>query len=66
VYPIKDFTSTITDGKKVKGVGRFHKFSVQIQELELQIGFYTPTLNEMHMMLGVEWLMKLALIPPTL
>jgi hypothetical protein len=66
VYPIKDFTTTITDGQKVKGVGRFHKVSVQIQELELQIGFYTLALNEMDMVLGVEWLMQLALIPPTL
>jgi hypothetical protein len=57
VYAIKDFTTTITNAHKVKGVGIFHKVSVQIQELGLKIGFYTLALNEMDMVLGVELLM---------
>jgi hypothetical protein len=40
VYPTKDLAVAIVDGQKVKGVGKFHVVSVQIQELELQTGFY--------------------------
>jgi hypothetical protein len=59
VYPTKDLTITVVDGQKVKEVGRCHKVSVQIQELELQTGLYTLPLEEMDMVLGVEWLMQL-------
>jgi hypothetical protein len=60
VYSIKDLTITIIDGQKVKGVERCHKILVQIQELELQIGFYALLFNEMDKVLGSKWLMQLS------
>lgn len=38
-------------------VGKSHKVPIQIQELELQTDFCTLPLEEMNMVLGVEWLM---------
>jgi hypothetical protein len=58
-YPTMDLIVTIVDEQKVKGVGRCHKFSNQIQELELQIGFYALPLNDMDMVLSAQWLMQL-------
>jgi hypothetical protein len=59
VYPTKDLTIIIVDGKNMKGVGICHKVLIQTQELELQIGLYSLILDEMDMVLGVEWLMQL-------
>jgi hypothetical protein len=59
VYPTKDLTVTIANGQKVKEVGRCHKVSIQIQELELQTGLYALLLEEMDMVLGAKWLMQL-------
>ena len=50
---------TFVDRQEVMGVGSFHKVLVQIQELELQSGFYALPLDEMYMVLGLEWLMQL-------
>lgn len=47
MYPTKDLIIKIVDGQKAKGVCKCHKFFVQIQDLELQIGFYTLPLGDM-------------------
>lgn len=49
-----DLTIMIVDGQKIKGVGRCHKVSVHIQELELQTRFNTLPLDEMDIVLDVE------------
>ena len=59
MYPTLDLIVMIVDGQKVKGVGKCHKVSIQNQELKLQTRFYALPLNEMAMVLGVEWLMQL-------
>ena len=59
VYPSKDLLLIIIDGKKVEGVGRCHRVSVQIQEMDLQTSFYALRLYEMDMVLGGKWLMQL-------
>jgi hypothetical protein len=51
----------IINGQKVKGVGRCCKISIQIQDLELQAGFYAPPLDEMDIVLGIEWLIQLGI-----
>jgi len=48
----------IIDGQKVKGLGKYHKISIQIQEFKLQIGFCALRLDEMDMLLDVAWLMQ--------
>jgi hypothetical protein len=40
IYPTTNLTVKVANGQKVKELGKFHKVSVQIQELELQTGFY--------------------------
>jgi hypothetical protein len=39
VYPVKDLMVTTAHGQPIKGVGRCHKVSIHIQNLELQTGF---------------------------
>jgi hypothetical protein len=48
-----------TYGQKVKGLGRCHKVSIQIQNLELQTRYYALPLSEMDMVLGAKWLTQL-------
>jgi hypothetical protein len=59
VYPVRNLVVTTTDGQQIKGLGRCHKVSVQIQNLELQSGYYALPLSGMDMVLGAEWLMQL-------
>jgi hypothetical protein len=59
IYPTKDLTVKVANGQRVKEVGKCHKISVQIQELELQTGFYALPLEGMDMVLGAEWLIQL-------
>jgi hypothetical protein len=59
VYPVKNLIVAIVDGQQVKQIGRYHKVSVQIQSLKLQMGCYAPPLNGMDMVLGEEWLMQM-------
>jgi hypothetical protein len=59
VYSTRDLTLTVTNGQNFKEVGRCYKVSVQIQELELQTRLYALPLEEMDMVLGLEWLMQL-------
>ena len=59
VYPSKDLLLMIIDGQKVEGVGRCHRVSVQIQEMDLQTSFYALQLYGMDMVLGGKWLMQL-------
>lgn len=40
VYPSKDLLLMIIDGQKVGGVGRYHRVSIQIQEMDLQTSLY--------------------------
>lgn len=44
----------ITNGQKVKKVGRCHKVLIQIQELKLQTRLYALPIEEMDMMQSVE------------
>jgi hypothetical protein len=50
---------TTVDGQPIEGVGRCHKVSIHIQNLELQTGYYALPLCGMDMVLGAEWLMQL-------
>jgi hypothetical protein len=59
IYPTRDLTIKVANGQRVKEVGKCHKISVQIQELELQTGFYALPLEGMDMVLGAEWLIQL-------
>ena len=55
---MKDLIVTAANGQMVKEVLKWHKVSIQIQDLELQTKLYT-LLGEMDIVLGVEWLMHL-------
>jgi hypothetical protein len=59
LYLTKDLTVIIADGQKIKEIGRCHIISIQIQKLELQSRFYTLPLDEIDMVLRVEWLIEL-------
>lgn len=48
-----DLTIMVANEQKVKEI-RCSMVSIQIHELELQIGLYTLTFEEMDMMLGTE------------
>jgi hypothetical protein len=52
IYLTRDLTVKVANGKRVKEVGKCHKISIQIQELELKIGFYTLPLEGMDTVLG--------------
>jgi hypothetical protein len=58
IYPTKDLTVKVANGQKVKEVGKCHKISVQIQELELQPEFYALPLEGIDMVLGAKWLIQ--------
>jgi hypothetical protein len=56
VYPVRDLMVTTVDGQQVKGLGRCHKVSIQIQNLELQTRYYALPLSEMDMeSRGIKW-----------
>jgi hypothetical protein len=46
----------VVDGKKIDGVGKFHKVKLQIEDYELEIGFYTVPLGAVDVVLGIQWL----------
>jgi hypothetical protein len=54
VYLVNDLTVTIVDGQPIRGVGRCHKVSINIQNLELQAGYYALSLCGIDMVLGAE------------
>jgi hypothetical protein len=56
IYPTMDLPVKVANGQSVKEVGKCHKISVQIQELELQTRFHALLLEGMDVVLGVEWL----------
>jgi hypothetical protein len=59
IYPTRDLIVKVANGQQVKEVGKCHKISVQIQELELQTGFYALPLEGMDMVLSADWLIQL-------
>ena len=58
VYPTKNLSVKVANGHQVDNT-RCHKISVQVQELEINLGFYVLPLDGMDMVLGAKWLMQL-------
>jgi len=56
---VKDLTTSIATGKKFEEIGEFHKVSIHIQELHLQIDLFSLPLKEMDVVLGAKWLIQL-------
>jgi len=51
MYPVKNLTVTTVDGQPIQGVGWCHKVSINIQNLELQTGYYALPLCGIDMVL---------------
>ena len=56
VYPMKNLVVSTIDGRQVEGIGKCHKVSLQIQDLNLQTKCYALPLNEIDVVLRAEWL----------
>jgi predicted aspartyl protease len=59
VYPAADIRVMVADGKKIDGVGKCHKVKLQIEDYELETGFYTVPLGGVDVVLGIQWLQML-------
>jgi hypothetical protein len=59
VYPTADIRVMVADGKRIDGVGKCHKVKLQIEDYELESGFYTVPLGGVDIVLGVQWLQTL-------
>jgi hypothetical protein len=49
----------VADGKIIDGVGKCHKVNLQIEDYELEYGFYTIPLGGVDIVLGFQWLQTL-------
>lgn len=50
----------ITDGKKIKKVGKCHKLKLEIQNYNLESPFYTIPLGGVDLVLVIKWLQTLS------
>jgi hypothetical protein len=58
VYPATDIRAMVANGKII-GVGKCHKVKLQIEDYELESGFYTIPLGGVDIVLGVQCLQTL-------
>ena len=49
----------VEDEKKIDGVGKCYKIKLQVEDYELESGFYTVPLGGVDVVLGIQWLQML-------
>ena len=59
IYPAIDIRVMVADGKKIDGIRKGHKVKLQIDDYNMEYGFYTIPLGGVYIVLGIQWLLTL-------